>query len=174
MIATPSKERKGVAIPPLPFNERDNFMSTVFNPVLVYGEMVRCSRESGLSDSVVWENLLWLTAGRIGDYFMLVDCCDSIACVQDIACWCGGLPAVVDVTATDRAEAELASSFAYWHMLPSEVQDFAVADWLNGTSVETPVFQNTDFARHFVIENACRQFGYADSEDATFGSRDDD
>jgi hypothetical protein len=82
--------------------------------------------------------------------------------------------AVAKMTVTDSAEDELRSAFAYWHMLPSHVQNLAIATWLSHTGNGSPVFQATDEARRYVIERACRTYGYADSQDATFGSRDDD
>jgi hypothetical protein len=146
-------------------------MSTVFEPLAAYAKMIQYSRESGLSDSVAWGNLMWLTAGRIADYFMLVDCCETITWTHDPVCYCEDF-AAAQMTATELAEAELASSFAYWHMLPVRVQTLAIAEWLNGTAVDSPVFQATDEARRYVIERACHQHGYADSYDATFGYED--
>ncbi len=123
--------------------------------------------------ALVWANLMWLTETDIADYFRFAECCATIVGASD-PCACGGDDRdVVGMTAADYAEYDLMTAFAYWRMLPSEVQNLAICDWLNGTSVETPVFQNTDAARLFVIENACHQFGYADSEEATFGKRDD-
>ena len=156
-------------------------MSATFNESAFgrYYQMIQACRETGC-DAIVWANLMWLTETGIADHFRFADCCESITGASD-PCPCSLIKPFHDdddyearvLDAVEAAECDLMSSFAYWRMLPSEVQEFAISDWLNGTSVETPVFQNTDAARLFVIENACHQFGYADSEDATFGKCDE-
>ncbi len=87
-----------------------------------FRQMIHFHSESCESPAVVWEHLMWLTAGRIGSYFFYASCCDDIVSLDagyhdslsDITCWC-------DLADSYLLDAELADCHAERRGYPTDV-----------------------------------------------------
>jgi len=87
-----------------------------------FRQMIHFHSESCESAAVVWEHLMWLTAGRIGSYFFYASCCDDIVSLDagyhdslsDITCWC-------DLADSYLLDAELADCHAERRGYPTDV-----------------------------------------------------
>ncbi len=69
----------------------------------------------------------------------------------------------------DWAFGDLSRAFAYWNMLPQQVQDSAIYFWLNA---DPTLWVRDEATAVYFVEMASICHGYRDSEDATFGADD--